>query len=239
MRFADIHIHALAGVDDGAATEADMRGMIDAAYADGTRVICFTPHWYPAAFSDNRRASEAAYSRAAAYAVSRGYDLKLCLGNELHYTDGCTERIAEGLCRTLNGTDNVLVDFSENEDADVIMRGVRSILNAGYRPILAHVERYTRLHSDLREARALRADGALIQIDSDSVVGKFGFGCRMRAKKCLDGHIADIVASDAHGVTRRTPQLSAAFGLTERRYSPEYARALFGDNPLRVLGIGE
>ena len=30
MRFADIHIHALAGVDDGAATEADMRGMIDA-----------------------------------------------------------------------------------------------------------------------------------------------------------------------------------------------------------------
>mgnify|MGYP002773483212 CR=1 FL=1 len=71
MRFADIHIHALAGVDDGAATEADMRGMIDAAYADGTRVICFTPHWYPAAFSDNRRASEAAYARCEEHTERR------------------------------------------------------------------------------------------------------------------------------------------------------------------------
>ena len=44
MFFADIHIHALAGVDDGPSDEEEMFAMIDKAYDQGVRAICFTPH---------------------------------------------------------------------------------------------------------------------------------------------------------------------------------------------------
>ena len=47
MIFADIHIHALYGVDDGARNKIMMFKMIDAAYKDCTRVMCLTPHFHP------------------------------------------------------------------------------------------------------------------------------------------------------------------------------------------------
>lgn len=39
MKFADLHIHLLYGSDDGAKDEERMREILDAAYADGTRVV--------------------------------------------------------------------------------------------------------------------------------------------------------------------------------------------------------
>jgi len=45
--FSDLHMHALFGVDDGPKTEDDMYAVLDAAYADGTRYMCLTPHFHP------------------------------------------------------------------------------------------------------------------------------------------------------------------------------------------------
>ena len=39
MNNADIHMHLLSGVEDGTKTEQQMQELLDAAYADGTRII--------------------------------------------------------------------------------------------------------------------------------------------------------------------------------------------------------
>ena len=53
MGLADIHIHLLFGVDDGAKDEDEMHAILDAAYQAGTRVLCCTPHFHPGYFGDN------------------------------------------------------------------------------------------------------------------------------------------------------------------------------------------
>ncbi len=237
MQFADIHIHALACVDDGAKNVKVMQDIIDAAYADGTRVICFTPHWYPVVFLDNRAAAKAAYYAASEYIQSKGYGIRIALGNELRYVPGCASWLNDNLCRTLNGSRYILVDFCESETVDNIVSGVRRILNSGYKPVLAHVERYEKLCGNMREIRQLKADGALIQIDSRSLTGDFGFWCKLMAKRCLSEYLADVVASDAHDTSRRPPQLSDAFECIARKYSPQYAKDLMWDTPLKILGM--
>ena len=62
MEYTDLHIHALFGVDDGAKNEADMRAMVDAAYADGVRTLCVTPHYHPGYFGENCEKIDKAYS---------------------------------------------------------------------------------------------------------------------------------------------------------------------------------
>ena len=52
MALADIHIHLLFGVDDGAKDEDEMHAILDAAYQAGTRVLCCTPHFHPGYFGD-------------------------------------------------------------------------------------------------------------------------------------------------------------------------------------------
>lgn len=233
MELADLHIHALYGVDDGAKTEAEMQQMIDASYADGVRTICLTPHFHPGYFGDNYEKINLAYSKLQAYTKQRYPGLQIFLGNELRYSKGCISWLKDGLCRTINHTRYVLVDFSEREGGNTIIAGIEYLLNAGYIPILAHVERYGKL--GLRAIQELRGNGVLIQIDIQSLFGGFGWLIERRAKTILARHLADLVASDAHDLASRPPGLSNGYRLLSKNYGESYADAICRSNALQIL----
>lgn len=234
MTFADIHIHLLCGADDGAENEEQMRKILDAAYADGTRIICATPHFHPGYFGDNRAAVEAAFEKLKAYA-EKYEDLKLYLGNELRYSPNCLDWLQSGECRTINGSRYLLVDFAENADEDYIVTSVLKLLNAGYKPILAHTERYESFHRDLGEIQRLKECGVLIQLDAQSPFGGWGKGAKKRSKKLLEHYLVDLVASDAHDTFERPPQMSECFNYVANKYGADYANSIFLKNPCDIV----
>lgn len=235
MEFVDIHIHALSGVDDGAESAEEMYSMLDMAYADGTRSICFTPHCNPGYWGNNRAKSLEAFELAQKYAKDKYPDLSLFLGNELRYSSRCISWLSEGIGRTLNGTRYVLIDFSFEEDRSVIVDCVTEMLGRGYLPILAHAERYSSFHSDLREVRLLAERGIMIQVDSQSLTGDFGRKCKKRAVSIIKHRLAHIVASDGHNTEERPPLLSKAFEIVSDMVSPEYAESLLCKAPRYVI----
>ena len=235
MYFADIHCHALSAVDDGAKDDRTMFAMLDAAYADNVRILCLTPHWNPSAFGDNRRKSGDAFLRAREYVRRKGCDMPLFLANELKYDAAAVGWLSDHSCRTLGGTRNVLVDFSAGESADRILDGLRRLLGAGYRPILAHTERYSSLGFKKDELKRLRSDGVKIQLNADSILGKAGLGCRIRSRALLDAGLCDIVASDSHGTYYRPTMMTKAFEAVSEKYGQNYAARLFRDNPARLF----
>lgn len=235
MYFADIHCHALAGVDDGAENDEIMLSMLDKAYADRIRVICFTPHWQPSVFGDNRKAAENAFLRAKEHISRRGYRMSLFLANELKCDMSSVSYLSSRACKPLNGSRNVLVDFSSNETADRISDGLYRLLGAGFRPVLAHTERYTSLAHQIQLLKELRLDGAKLQINADSILGKAGFGCRLRARKLLDEDLADLAASDSHGMKYRPSMLAEAYEAVRVKYGAERAKRLFWDAPTALL----
>lgn len=237
MQFADIHIHALFGVDDGPTSEREMQAMLDASYADGTRLICFTPHCHPGLFGHNYSQVDIAFQKAQSYVQSKYSDLHLFLGNELRFGKNCISLLSENHCRTINGTQYVLVDFPDDEDCKVMIRGLSRLLNAGYKPILAHAERYHRFHTDMREIKELREDGVMIQLDALSISGAFGFGCKRRSRTLLAMHYADLIASDAHGMQQRPPGLSKAYEIIAHKYGDAYAEDLFWHHAIQIIGI--
>ena len=236
--FTDIHSHLLYGVDDGAETEKQMQSILDAAYADGVRTICATPHYHPGYFGDNTEAVDIAFRSLKEYDVKYP-DLALCLGNELRYGRGFDEWIKSGACRSLNGSRYVLTDFLEHDDADYIVGSALRVLNAGYTPILAHAERYESFHRDMREIDYLRSCGVLIQVDAQSPFGGWGRGSKIRSRQLIKARLADIVASDAHDTMSRPPILSGCYEYVKDTCGAEYADALFKINPRTVLADGE
>lgn len=236
-QFSDIHIHMLPGVDDGARSETDSRDMLEVAYKDGTRVFCLTPHFHPGFFGDNRSAVEKAYQDLRSYALDHYPDLRLFLGNEIRYSPNCVDWLNSGYCRTLNDTRNVLIDFSENVERTVITDAVYRLLNAGYTPVIAHVERYVNLHGDFREVLQYRECGALIQIDGPSLFGGWGFCARQRSRRLIEKQLVDLVCSDAHGTKVRPPQLSPSYEYILQRCGESYANDTCFSNALTLLEI--
>ena len=234
MNYADIHVHILFGTDDGADSEKQMQDMLDAAYADGVRFICATPHFHPGYFGDKRNEINSAFTKLEVYAKKYN-DLKLCLGNELRYSPNCLEWLNSGECKTINASRYVLTDFSESADADYIVTSVLTLLNAGYIPILAHAERYESFHKDMREIRKLQECGVLIQVDAQSPFGNWGKNAKKRSRKLIEHYFADIIASDAHNLSERPPQMSGCYDYVAGKCGAGYAKKVFFDNPICII----
>lgn len=235
MIFSDIHQHALYGCDDGASTKEEMLRIVDAAYADGTRYLCLTPHFHPKYYGDNRGRSDAAFAELCEYCGEKYPDLVLAIGNELHYDLNFSSWISEGRCRTLGGTDFVLIDFSFGEKKKVIESALNSLMNAGYAPVLAHAERYVHLRGEWRLIDSLRSRGVLIQLDAQSLFGESGLAVKRFSHGLLRRRMIDFVSSDAHGVDSRPPELSRAYEVIARRHSQEYADIICLENAKRLV----
>ena len=233
-KYADMHIHLLHGVDDGADDETEMYEILDAAYKDGCRVICTTPHFHLGYFGDNRARALKAYEQLKQYA-GKYEDLKLHFGNELRFCPNCTELLKSGACSSLNDTKYVLVDFREDDDGEYIVSSLLRLLNAGYKPVLAHAERYAGFHRDFSEIKYLRQCGITIQVDAQSPFGAWGRAAKKRSRKLIELFLTDIVASDAHNTASRPPQMGNCYDYVAEKCGEDYARLLFWNNPIRII----
>lgn len=236
MKFTDLHNHTLWGVDDGPGTEDEMLRMLDAAWADGLENLCLTPHFHPGYFGDNREKTREVFETLRRYAAEKYPAMGLYLGNELRYSGECLSWLESGACRTLNGTGCVLVDFEENQTEAHIVKALERLMSAGYRPVLAHAERYRSL--SVQRIWELTRNGVWIQIDVQSLFGTYGLGARLRSRNLMKKKLVDIVATDAHGLGRRSPILSRGYREVRRKYGDVYATTIFAENPRRLLEGG-
>ncbi len=235
MQFSDIHIHALYNCDDGAKSLEYMYKMIDAAYVDGAKYICLTPHYNPGYFDIKADKSLQSFEMLVEYSKKKYPDLQLVLGNELRYNPGCEQWLSDGRCRSMNNTKYVLVDFFEGEDKNVISKGLDRLLNIGYVPILAHAERYRKLRGNLPFLKEQRDNGVLIQIDTRSLFGDFGLLTRCFCKKILQNHFVDFVSSDAHSLRTRPPGIKKAYEYIRKKYGEDYAEAVCFKNAFHMI----
>lgn len=235
MAFTDIHMHILYGTDDGARNEEEMCAIIDAAYKSGTRTICCTPHMHPGYFGDNYDKVNEAYDCLLNYAKKKYPDVQLYLGNELRYAQECITWLRQGICRTMNGTRYVLVDFSEAASEKKICNGLNTLLNAGYIPILAHAERYRSLYGKASIINELWHNGVVIQADTKSLFHGFGLLVQCQCKKLLSLGLIDAFSSDAHNCKSRPPEMSECFDYIDKKYGKNCAEALCCDNAIRLL----
>lgn len=170
--YMDMHTHILPGIDDGSQTIEQTSNMLRTAYDEGIRVIVATPHFgirNPGITIDKaKRALEETQKKADE--ITPG--LKLILGAELFYSDGIIDSLDRGECPTIGGTSFALVEFSTRDSKDRINKCIQEMLWKGYKPIIAHIERYHSLEGDIETVRDMVNHGVAVQINCRSFLDK-------------------------------------------------------------------
>lgn len=237
----DIHCHSLFSVDDGAIDENTMKSMLDVAYSDGIRTICFTPHFKTYEFQDDtdvcayKEDINRSFSVASSYISEAHPDMKLFLGNEIMYHNEILSSLKEKKCYSLNNSSYVLIEFQPSISAFEIESAVLRILRAGYRPVIAHIERYSALIKKPELVKELRSMGALTQINARAIL-KFKIGKIAKfIKLVLKFKLVDVVASDAHDNSIFTQQLSKSMLFVSKHYGDAYAKKIFSTVPSAIL----
>lgn len=233
--FVDIHTHILPGVDDGAPDLSQSLELLKFAYQQGTCAVILTPH-YRGRYRKNVSPKLKEIFRELEQAAQKECpNLELYLGCEVGYELDVSEKIADGSVLTLNDTHYVLLEFQKGSFHTRIMDGVLEVLNFGYVPIIAHAERYDAFREYPQLADEVTRLGALLQLNADSILGKSGFGIKRYCHKLLKAGMVHFVATDAHDLTNRKPDLKRCYEILRKKYGQEYADMLLIRNGRTVL----
>lgn len=233
--FVDIHSHILPGLDDGSADMNETMKMLQLASEEGTGTICATPHYRPRHWKHSASEAEETLLRTIQMIFNKGIDIELFLGNEVYYSESCIASLLSGECKTLNRSRYVLIEFQPATDFPTIQRALYNTMAEGYIPLLAHVERYDNIFSDLGKVDRLIEQGVYIQVNAGSVTGASGRGMAAFTRKLLKHDMVHVIATDCHNVLHRPPLLKKCHKLISRKYSREYADLLMKGNPMSIL----
>lgn len=225
--FTDIHAHFVYGIDDGAKTEADMYRMLDAANADGIGCLFATPHATPGIYPFPEEGLRNGLAKARIYCRQMGYDLSLYEGAEILYTPAMERFAHDRSLPTLAGSDLILMEFVPDITMAELKQALTLVRDAGYRTILAHIERYHCMYG-LGAYRIKEQFDVDYQLNCASIVKGRGFLKDICISKWLKDQLIDFVATDTHDVVRRPSCMQQAYDILEKRYGSAYAAKLTG-----------
>lgn len=173
----------------------------------------------------------------ASEANASALDVRLYAGNEVLWFDSMTERLQSGEILTLADSHYTLIEFYPEESYQTILRAIRNVRNVGYRPIIAHAERFKAMQEHgLAEVRDL---GAYVQLSTEPLSHKGLSGLFDREtkfiQKALRNQEADFLGTDMHRVDRRPPVLRDAIDWIQKNLDADYADAVLQRNAEAIL----
>ncbi len=223
---ADIHSHFVYGLDDGAKDQAEMFALLDMAHAQGITALVATPHVTPGIRPFDWDGFGQRLEEARLYCRSKGYALTLHAGAELLYTPAMLPFLADDAVPTLAGTDSILLEFAPEISLRDLETAVSTAERAGYRPILAHAERYSCLLRGKTLARLKDEYDMRVQVNATTVLVSRGFFRDLTIQRWFKAGLVDFIASDAHDTASRPFKAQAAFEVLAQKYGSAYAQRL-------------
>lgn len=235
---ADIHSHMIPGVDDGTRDVEEALDALRTMSSAGIGTVVTTPHLpgsvtlEPSTLERRLADVDAAWDELRQSAEGELPELVLHRGHEIALDVPQPDLSDERL--RLAGTRYVLVEWPRFQIPPGTVGAVEGLVGGGYRPIIAHPERYVGISGDLEAARRWRSAGARLQVNHGSLAGKYGSGVRRNAVRLLAEGWVDYLSTDFHGHPGSSPHVEASMELFGEHGAEEAWRILSGTNPARA-----
>ena len=201
--FCDCHTHLLPGVDDGVATIEQSLEVLAYMESQGVSEVWCTPH----VMDDIPNPTELLLRKFEELKTAYKGNIKLNLAAEYMLDSEFEKRLAEGDLLKM-WDDVVLVETSTNIPPYNLLNLLENIMSKGYRPMLAHPERYR--YMDVADYRHLREIGVYYQLNLPSVVGYYGETAANKALRLLREGSYYAVGSDCHKYSSILSQFNRA-----------------------------
>jgi protein-tyrosine phosphatase len=236
---ADLHSHLVPGVDDGARSLEEAADAVARMAAAGIGRIVTTPHLNASLTRDAGLLAarlediDVAWQSLAEHVTRRFPQLQLLRGHEV-MLDVPDPDFSDTRLR-LAGTSFVLVEWPRLQIPPKTQRVIEWIVRSGYRPILAHPERYSGMKQALNTAGAWRSAGAYLQVNHGSFAGRYGPYAGEVAAELLARGWVDLLSSDFHARADLEINLKEAEAFFSANGGQEQFQLLTVGNPGRVI----
>jgi protein-tyrosine phosphatase len=195
----DMHSHLLPGIDDGAAKYADSLAMINGLQELGFSGFITTPHVMKDVYN-NSFENIAETNRLLNAALIEDSKIQISAAAEYYIDDDFPERIKNGEQLLTFGDNYVLIEMSMVAKNMSLESVVFELTTRGYKPVLAHAERYPYLfeNQQLSGYERLADADVLLQVNIRSFIGGYGEIQKKIARKLAEHDMIDFLGTDLH-----------------------------------------
>lgn len=145
------------------------------------------------------------------------------------------ELLNSGFYPTMNGTKYVLMEFSQWVYPENTIPCVEALLSAGYKPIIAHMERYKYLRDNMELVGRFRELGAQIQLNTYSLFDEMDDSIKNWARRLVSERKVDFLGTDAHRTYYRSPSAKDGLNWLYENVDREYVDAIAWEHAQKLL----
>ncbi len=239
MRMIDIHCHLLPDIDDGARNLDQALAMARAAVDDGIEFSVMTPHIHPGRYENTRTRIDLRVQNFRNALQAEKIPLEIGMAAEVRLAPEILQLIEQDEIPFYGTMDDgcrlMLLEFPHSNIPPGSDKFVERLLAQKIRPVIAHPERNKDVIRDLRKLEPFIEMGCMLQLTASSVAGRFGKDAHRRALQILEFDVFKVLASDAHNLKARMPQLREGRDAAAKIIGEKAADDLVYANPMAIV----
>lgn len=195
----DMHSHLIPGIDDGVKSEEECAEMLRGFVNLGFKKVITTPHIMGDHYKNTPEIILDGLEKIRAVATRENIPITIEAAAEYYIDELFAQKLSSGKLLTLDGK-HLLFEISYMNPPDNLSQAIFEMSVNGYKPLLAHPERYPFWYPKFDEYYKLKESGVLFQLNIGSIAGYYGPMPKKIAERMIDENLVDFIGSDLHGV---------------------------------------
>ena len=199
MLKTDMHSHLIPGIDDGSKSMEDSLRLLHKFQELGYRKVITTPHVMSDFYKNTPAIILGGLEKVREAMRNEGLTIQLEAAAE-YYLDFHFDELIKNRSVLTFGQNHVLFELSFNDEPPRVKETIFNLITEGYKPILAHVERYPFYLNAWDKIEDFKERGVLLQLNINSLSGHYGPAVKKMAEQLIDRDMIDVIGSDCHHI---------------------------------------
>jgi tyrosine-protein phosphatase YwqE len=193
----DMHSHLLFGIDDGAKDIEESMQLILHLHELGYHKFITTPHIFQDMYKNTPETILPKLELVREEIKRRQIPVTIEAAAE-YYCDDHFEKLIEEKQLLTFGDNYVLFEISFAAENINMNRAIFNMRLAGYKPILAHPERYDYWHGNFSKYENMLDRDVLLQININSLTGQYGPSTQRITERLIEKGMVSFIGTDCH-----------------------------------------
>ena len=194
----DIHSHLIPGIDDGSpdmeTTIILLKKFIDLGY----KKVITTPHVMSDYYKNNPEIILSGLNHVRKEIKKQNLNIEIEAAAEYNLEPEFEKLLDDGKLLSFGAEKFLLFELSFFDEPLRLNETIWKMIEKGFRPVLAHVERYGYWHNNYDKIEEMINRGVKLQLNIGSVTGAYGPEVKKFAERLIKNEIIDFVGSDCH-----------------------------------------
>ncbi|MFA6922647.1 MAG: CpsB/CapC family capsule biosynthesis tyrosine phosphatase [Bacteroidales bacterium] len=193
----DMHSHLIPGIDDGAQSIDESIALIKNMHELGYKKLIITPHVMQDSFRNTNETIIAGLNNLKKHLNENDINIEVDAAAE-YLLDYSFEEIFKSRKFLSFGNKHVLIELAYFNPPENLESVLFEMQIEGYKPILAHPERYPYWYGDFEHYQKLKDRGVYFQLNAISLTGYYSLPTKKIAEKLIDNNMIEFIGSDLH-----------------------------------------